>query len=77
MPRSVSKSRFKAKALEFFRKVELTGEELVVTDHGVPVVKIVPYVEDAEAPFSGLRRTVIRYEDPLEPVAEDEWEAGQ
>jgi len=29
---AVSKSRFKAKALDYFRQVERTGKELVVTD---------------------------------------------
>ena len=39
MGRSVSKSAFKAKALEYFREVESTGAELVITDHGKPVHK--------------------------------------
>ena len=33
-PRQVSKSRFKAQALELFRQVEASGELLVVNDHG-------------------------------------------
>jgi antitoxin (DNA-binding transcriptional repressor) of toxin-antitoxin stability system len=35
-PNRVSKSQFKARALEFFRQVETTGEPLIVTDHGEP-----------------------------------------
>ncbi len=35
-PRQVSKSRFKAQALELFHQVESSGEPLVVTDHGRP-----------------------------------------
>ena len=38
----ISKSLLKAKMLEYFRQVEETGEELVVTDNGRPVVKVVP-----------------------------------
>lgn len=71
----VSKSQFKPRSLEFFRKVEQTGEELVITDHGRPVLKIVPYVPDPEECFRGLRGTVLKYEAPLEPVGSDEWEA--
>ncbi|MES1241939.1 MAG: type II toxin-antitoxin system prevent-host-death family antitoxin [Acidobacteriota bacterium] len=68
MGRSVSKSAFKARALEYFREVESTGVELVITDHGKPVLKIVPFVHDPEEALRSLRGTVVRFEDPLEPV---------
>jgi antitoxin (DNA-binding transcriptional repressor) of toxin-antitoxin stability system len=42
---TVSKSALKARMLEFFRDVERTGEELVVTSDGVPVLKVVPFTE--------------------------------
>lgn len=75
MPKVISKAQFKPKSLEMFRSVEQTGEELIITDHGRPVLKIVPYSEDPEQWFRGLRNTVIRYDKPFEPVGEDEWEA--
>ena len=43
MTTTISKSRFKPRALEYFRRVETTGEELVITDRGRPVAKVVPY----------------------------------
>lgn len=45
---TVSKSKFKARALELFREVERTGQPLVITDRGVPVLKLVPYREDPD-----------------------------
>jgi prevent-host-death family protein len=75
MSQTVSKSQFKPHSLEYFRRIEQTGEELVITDHGRPVLKVVPYVDDREACFRGLRNTVLKYEEPCAPVAEDEWEA--
>ena len=75
MPQAVSKSLFKPRSLEYFRKIEESGEELVITDHGRPVLRIIPYVDDPEACFKGLRNTVLRYDDPLEPVGSDDWEA--
>jgi prevent-host-death family protein len=42
---TVSKSALKARMLEYFREVERTGEELVVTSDGVPVLKVVPFTE--------------------------------
>lgn len=75
MPQAVSKSQFKPHSLEYFRKIEQTGEELIITDHGRPVLKVVPFVEDPEEYFRGLRNTVLKYDAPLEPVGGEDWEA--
>jgi antitoxin (DNA-binding transcriptional repressor) of toxin-antitoxin stability system len=74
MPQTVSKSQFKPHALELFRRIEQSGEELIITDHGRPVLKIVPYVADPEECLRGLRNTVLRYDAPLEPVGAEDWE---
>ena len=42
MTNTISKSKLKAKMLEIFRQFEASGEELIVTDGGKPVLKIVP-----------------------------------
>jgi len=75
MESSVSKSKFKPKALEYFRRVEETGEEIVITDKGRPVLKIVPYRGTATDPRAALRGTVLRYDRPTEPVGREDWEA--
>lgn len=73
---TVSKSKLKPKLLEYLRRVETTGEELVVTDRGKPVARIVPYREEAkEDVLASLRGTVVRYDRPTDPVGEDDWEA--
>lgn len=72
----VSKSDFKAKALEYFREVEATGESMVVTDHGKPALEVRPYRSLDRDPLEVLRGSVIRYDDPTEPV-DAEWEAAQ
>jgi len=71
----VSKSQFKAKALEFFRQVEASGEPVVITDHGQPKLEVRPYKPLTHHPLEVLRGSVLRYESPTEPVAEDDWEA--
>ena len=75
MPNSVSKSQFKPHSLEYFRKIEQTGVELIITAHGCSVLKVAPYTVDSEECFRGLRNTVLRYDDPLEPVGVFDWEA--
>ncbi len=71
----ISKSKFKPRALQYFRQIEKTGQEVIITDNGKPVLKIVPYKEDPEEVFKGLRNTVIRYENPTEPVGLEDWES--
>ena len=72
----VSKGLLKAKMLVYFRRVEQTGETLVVTNHGRPVLRVEPIRErkplaDAFADASGQLR--VAEEDLLQPET-DEWD---
>lgn len=76
--RQVSKSHFKAHALQLFRQVEATGEPLVVTDHGRPTLELRPYrpaPTSATDPLEDLRGSVLRFDEPFAPVCEDDWDA--
>ena len=75
MVEMISKSQFKPRALYYFREVEKTGRELIISDRGKPVLKIVPYTQDPEEALKTLRNTVVKYEDPTEPVGLEDWEA--
>jgi prevent-host-death family protein len=71
---TVSKGVLKAKMLEYLRRVEETGIELIVTDNNRPVVRIVPIrttVPAAEL-FADVRGRVVYKEDILRPTG-DEW----
>lgn len=72
----VSKSRFKAKALELFRQVEATGESVVITDHGEPKLEVRRYQAPSLDPLDALRGSVLRYERPTDPVGDDDWNAA-
>jgi prevent-host-death family protein len=71
---TVSKSRFKSRALELFRQVERTGKPIIITDRGTPVLKLAPYREDPTAALLGLRETVVKYRAPMKPVGDKDWE---
>jgi antitoxin (DNA-binding transcriptional repressor) of toxin-antitoxin stability system len=73
MKKCVSKSRFKARALEYFREIEKTGTDLLITDRGTPVLKITPYAEDPEELLKPFRGTVLKYKDPTKPVSAKDW----
>ena len=75
MERSVSKARFKPRALAYFRQVEKTRRPLIITDRGQPVLRIVPYADDPDTALKELRGSVLKYDDPTEPVGVEEWEA--
>jgi prevent-host-death family protein len=72
----VSKSKFKPRALEYFRAVQETGLPLTITEHGRPVLRIVPYKSDPHGELASLRGSVLRFDDPTEPVAVGDWEAA-
>jgi len=71
----VAKSKFKPRALHYFREVQRTGRELIITDRGKPVLKIVPYSEEASETLGLLRESVIKYDRPTEPVGLNDWES--
>jgi len=73
----ISKSEFKSKALEYFRQIESSGESIIVTDHGKPTLEVRPYRGHSRPPLDVLRGSVVRYDNPMEPVAVDDWDAAQ
>lgn len=76
MQQTVSKSQFKAQALEYLREVEKQNQSLIITHAGKPVIKVIPYQkEDSDkAILESLRGTLVFYKDPTEPVGLEDWE---
>jgi len=60
--------------LEYFRRVEQTGEDLIVTDNNQPVIRIVPIRKPRSARdvFADVRGRVVYHDDILAPTT-DEW----
>ncbi len=75
MQAEIPKSQFKAKALELLRRVEATGDPIVVTDKGRPTVEVRRYRADQRTPLERLAGSVVDYQAPTEPVGENDWEA--
>lgn len=71
---TVSKSKLKPKVLQILREVEELRQEVVVTDRGRPVAKILPITEQPDEVFKKLSGSVLEYADPTEPVEVD-WNA--
>ena len=71
---TISKTKFKAHALEILRDVEQSDLLLVITDRGRPTIEIRKFRPREKSPLERLRGTVIRYDAPTVPVSEDDWE---
>ena len=71
--RTVPAGEFKAKCLKLMDEVNKTGEEIVVTKRGKPVVKLVPVGAKAKSFFGALKGTVHIHGDIIGPFHED-WE---
>ena len=62
-------AEFKAKCLELMDRVRETGAEYIVTKHGEPVAKLVPFREPGTRLFFGsMKGTVLKYERPFDPI---------
>ena len=71
---TISKSKLKARMLQIFREIEQSGEELIVTDHGQPVLRIqaIARRRSVGEVFGALQGKVIYYEEVNTPTM-DEW----
>ena len=79
MRRNISKiaaGEFKAKCLQLMDEVNETHTPIIVTKHGVPIVKLVP-IEENHVPLFGLQKgAMVIKEDIISPI-EDDWDANK
>lgn len=71
----ISKTEFKARALEVLREIEQTGVSRIITDRGRPTLEVKKLRQGPHSPLETLRGSVSHYIDPTEPVADDEWDS--
>ena len=73
----ISKTEFKAHALEVLRDIEQSGKPRIITDRGRPTLEIRKLRQQEVAPLEVLKGTVVKYAAATEPVADDDWENAQ
>ena len=74
-PKTIKASEFKAKCLQLMDEVAETGEEIVITKHGRPVSRLVPYRERPKTLF-GRGGPIVVHGDIGSPI-DVVWEAEQ
>ncbi|HEY7450013.1 MAG TPA: type II toxin-antitoxin system prevent-host-death family antitoxin [Vicinamibacterales bacterium] len=65
-----SAAEFKARCLELMDHVRESRVEYVVTKHGKPVAKLVPFTEPRKTTrfFGSLKGSVLKYTRPFDPI---------
>lgn len=74
MQTQISKSQFKARALEIFRNIEKTGTPVIITDRGTPTLAVTKYHARHTDAMARLRGSVLRFDRPTAPV-DEAWDA--
>lgn len=69
-------SEFKAKCLRVIDEVAASGDELIVTKNGKPLVKMVPYRSKRSSLWGLYAGRIEMHDDLVEPI-DVEWEASQ
>jgi prevent-host-death family protein len=67
--RTLPAAEFKTRCLELMDRVREARVEYVVTKHGTPVAKLVPYSPpDRPSFFGSAAGTVLQYDCPFDPI---------
>jgi antitoxin (DNA-binding transcriptional repressor) of toxin-antitoxin stability system len=69
----ISKTEFKAHALEVLREIEHSGKSRIITNHGKPTIEIKKLRQREVSPQEKLKNSVLKYEAFDEPVGIDDW----
>jgi antitoxin (DNA-binding transcriptional repressor) of toxin-antitoxin stability system len=73
---TISDAILEKNPMKYFRHIEQTGEDIVVTSNRKPILKIIPFKPEKQHPeevFGDLRGRIKYYDDVLKPET-DEWE---
>ena len=66
----IGAGEFKAKCLKLMDEVQETRIPLIVTKHGKPVVKVIPFVEERKFPYGFMKDQIIIKGDIVGPTGE-------
>lgn len=66
--------RFKAQCLREIDQVQQTGETLVITKRGKPIVKIIPIAENEEGTYFGCMKDTLSIEGDITLPIIENWD---
>ena len=71
----IAAREFKAKCLSLISEVESRKREIVISQRGKPVAKLVPYDDKPKSLFGCMKGSVMFYGNIIDPIG-DNWEAS-
>lgn len=71
----IAAGQFKAQCLKLMDQVQSHQEEIIITKHGKPVAKLVPFEETSASALGFLKGTVFNIDDIVSPI-DEAWEAN-
>jgi len=70
----ISAAEFKAKCLKLMDKVNDYHEEIVITKHGNPVAKLVPFKQKAPKSIFGFMKDSVKINGNIIEPIEEQWD---
>jgi len=74
--KKIQAEKFKAQCRALLDEVALTNEPLVITKHGKPVAKLLPFDNKKDSTDASLKGLATFIGDIISPI-DDEWEAAK
>jgi prevent-host-death family protein len=65
---SIPAGEFKAKCLKLMEETKQKHTSFVITKHGKPIAKLIPFEEESFQPFGCLKGTVAIQEEIISPI---------
>ena len=76
--KTMTVTELKSQALRVVQDISKSGQTMVITRHGKPIVEIRPYSHALETPTPGrLSHTLIREDDIVSPLGAEMWESAR
>lgn len=69
--KKIPASKFKSKCLSLLDEVNKKHETIIVTKHGKPVARLVPYLKNAKKQDNPLKGSIVFEKDIVGPIMED------
>ncbi len=71
--KSIAAGEFKTHCLKLMSEVHDLHRSIVITKHGIPIVKLVPYEKEGKPLFGCLQNTVELQGNILDPI-DEQWD---
>jgi prevent-host-death family protein len=73
----IAAGKFKAECLKEIDHVQQTGESLIVTKRGKPIVKIIPIINPNEGSFFGCMKDTLTISGDITLPIEQSWNSDE